>query len=157
MGKRPVGGPVVATFGCTVDGTHGRSHEPSVGETRTQNPIYFSHKSNGPAFAYEFALDVFTARLVWMNGAFPASTPDREIFKKGLMQKIPDGMRVIADSGYSGEPLEHIISGKNPRDHKDLKKLKREPRLVKKHSTQYSRVTESVVKHSATTMSSSQK
>ncbi|GAX17651.1 hypothetical protein FisN_UnNu085 [Fistulifera solaris] len=112
------------SFGCSVDGTHGRIHEPSVGEPQSKNPIYFSHKSHGPAFAYEFAIDIFQDRLVWMNGPFPASTPDREIFKNGLMKMIPDGMRVVADSGYSGEKLKHIISGPNPRDSKKLRKFK---------------------------------
>ena len=114
----------VVGFGCTVDGTHGPIHEPSVGETRAKNPVYYSHKTNGPAFAYEFALDIFQDRLVWMNGPFPASTPDREIFKNGLMEKIPEGMRVIADRGYSGQPLQHIISLPNPYDNAQLKNFK---------------------------------
>ena len=114
----------VVSFGCSVDGTHGSIHEPSVGEPRSKNPIYFSHKTHGPAYAYEFALDIFSDRLVWMNGPFPASTPDREIFKDGLMKLIPEGMRVVADSGYSGEPLKHIISGPNHRDSKTLANFK---------------------------------
>lgn len=112
------------SFGCSVDGTHGQIHEPSVGETRSKNPIYFSHKFHGPAYAYEFALDIFSDRLVWMSGPFPASTPDREIFKDGLMKMIPEGMRVVADSGYSGELLKHIISGPNPHDSKMLQNFK---------------------------------
>ena len=114
----------VITFGPSVDGTHGRIHEPSVGETRSKNPKYYSHKTHGPALAYEFAMDIFSGRLVWMNGPYPASTPDREIFKDGLMAKIPKGMRVVADSGYSGEPLAHIISGDNVHDHKIVKHFK---------------------------------
>lgn len=114
----------VITFGPSVDGVHGRIHEPSVGETRSKNPKWYSHKSHGPALAYEFAMDIFSGRLVWMNGPYPASTPDREIFKDGLMAKIPDGMRVVADSGYSGEPLAHIISGDNVHDHKIVQRFK---------------------------------
>lgn len=122
--ERTDGNVYVVNFGPSVDGTHGRIHEPAVGETRSKNPLWFSHKFHGPGLAYEFALDVFTDRLVWMNGPFPASVPDSEIFKNSLIQKIPKGMRVIADRCYQGEPLAHIISGLNPHDNKALARFK---------------------------------
>lgn len=61
----------IITFGPSVDGTHGRIHEPFVGEMRSKNLLWYSHKYHGPALAYEFAMDIFSGRLVWMNGPYP--------------------------------------------------------------------------------------
>jgi hypothetical protein len=65
---------------------------------------------------------------------------DKTIFKtRGLMDKIPNGMRVIADSGYVDKDLEHmIISTPNAHDPKELAAFKTRARL--RHKSFNSRV-----------------
>jgi hypothetical protein len=59
-----------------------------------------------------------------VNGPFRAGENDMAIFKKpdGLMTRIPQGKKVIADEGYRGEPW--MLATKNPLDSSDLKDFK---------------------------------
>jgi hypothetical protein len=93
-------------FIITVDGVHCRTYEARKNPTAK----VYSHKTHGPAVAYELGLAIYEDRLVWINGPFDASTHDIAMFRSehdpgsGLMSHIPEGKRAIADSGYKGEP-----------------------------------------------------
>jgi hypothetical protein len=83
---------------------------------------WFSHKHNGAGVSYEVAVDICNDRVIWTAGPKPASTHDITFFRGGketssrrekneatwdkdaLYFKIPEGKRLIGDSGYEGEP-----------------------------------------------------
>ncbi|KAG7360717.1 hypothetical protein IV203_035816 [Nitzschia inconspicua] len=77
----------------------------------TENPTakVYSHKSHGPAVAYELGISIFENGLVWINGPFDASVHDITMFRNPddpenrLKVKIPEGKKAIADKGYLGE------------------------------------------------------
>lgn len=53
--------------------------------------------------AYKIASHLWESCIVWFNGLFPAATGDQVIHKiKGLMQKIPDGRKCVADKIHTG-------------------------------------------------------
>jgi hypothetical protein len=64
-------------FLISVDGVHCKTYEARKQPTAS----VYSHKSHGPALAYELALSVFENRLVWINGPFNASTHDITMFR----------------------------------------------------------------------------
>lgn len=89
---------------------NGRSAKLEVGK-------WCSHKNNGPRISYEVCVDTIKDRIVWSNGVFPAATYDITIFpgstkkngkatwkQSSLFHKLPDGKRLVGDSGYIGEP-----------------------------------------------------
>ncbi|GKY90941.1 hypothetical protein MPSEU_000066900 [Mayamaea pseudoterrestris] len=123
-------------FIMTVDGIHCSINEPKHA-TRSKNPAFYSHKSNGPALDYELGISVFTNQLVWMNGPFPAGQPDIKIFREqGLKDMIPQGKRVIGDNGYRGE--KNIISTPNSSDPAPVRKFKSRARA--RHETFNARI-----------------
>lgn len=78
---------------------------------------WYSHKHNGPGLTYDVAVDTVRDRIVWAGGPYPAATHDITIFRGGkvkdgkqnwrkssLYHKIPEGKRLVADSGLVGEP-----------------------------------------------------
>ena len=78
---------------------------------------WYSHKHNGPGLTYLLAVDTVKDRIVWAEGPFPAATHDVTIFRGGtvkggkenwrkssLYHQIPDGKRLVGDSGFVGEP-----------------------------------------------------
>ena len=77
---------------------------------------WYSHKHNGPGLSYEVCVDTIKDRIVWANGPYPAAAHDITIFRGGkakaprdtwkkssLYHKVPDGKRLVGDSGYVGE------------------------------------------------------
>jgi hypothetical protein len=106
----------------SVDGTHCRTYEARKNPTAK----VYSHKTHGPAVAYELGLAIYEDRLVWMNGPFDASTHDITIFRgeadditdSGLKDNFPVGKRLIGDSGYKGEP--NLITAHNDNHSKEL-------------------------------------
>ena len=82
---------------------------------------WYSHKHNGAGVLYEVVIDLCNTRVVWIAGPYPASTHDITIFCSGtqvsqsqrnnktywdqnaLYFKIPEGKKLIGDSGYRGE------------------------------------------------------
>jgi len=105
-----------------VDGTHCRINKPKH-PTMSKNKSYYSHKFNQAGLNYEIGLSVFESRLVWMNGPFKAGQNDITIFRnKGLMDKIPNGKRAIADRGYQGE--KEKCSTPNRHDTPEVRKFK---------------------------------
>jgi hypothetical protein len=87
----------------SVDGVH-----CTISEPRTMpSSKWYSHKSHGPALAYEIAIAVQHNNVVHINGPFPAGLPDISIYRKedGLKSKMPEGKYATADRGYLGEPM----------------------------------------------------
>lgn len=113
----------IPSFLVSVDGSHFKINEPSTGPT-AKDPKYYSHKFQQSALNYELALSIYEQKLVWINGPFPASRHDITIFREegGLLSKIPEGCRVIADNGYNGEAK--VVSTPNPHDHPLVRSLK---------------------------------
>jgi hypothetical protein len=112
----------VPVFLLTVDGVHCRVQEPQH-ETKSKDSSYYSHKFKQSGVNYELGISVFDNALVWMNGPFKASRHDITIFRRaGLQTRIPQGHRIIGDSGYIGEPV--VISTPNVHDPVALRKFK---------------------------------
>lgn len=88
---------------ATIDGIHCRIQEP-----RTDNPgsHWFSHKSNGPGVTYELVIHTKKQQLMWIKGPKPAATKDLTMAREpnGILEKIPDGKKIIGDKAYRGEP-----------------------------------------------------
>ena len=93
-------------------------------EFRTEpHSKWYSHKSNGAGVTYEVVIDILYDRVIWVSGPQPASTHDITMFRGGaqvdpskrnnkanwdrraLYFHIPEGKKLIGDSGYKGEPL----------------------------------------------------
>ena len=93
-------------------------------EFRTEpHSKWYSHKSNGAGVTYEVVIDILYDRVIWVSGPLPASTHDITMFRGGaqvdqskrnnkanwdrraLYFHIPEGKKLIGDSGYKGEPL----------------------------------------------------
>jgi DDE superfamily endonuclease len=128
-----------------VDGTHCPIEEPRH-PTLSKNPQFFSHKTHSSALNYEIGLSIFHSNIVWVNGPFPAGTPDLMVYRmeNGLREKIPEGKRVVGDMGYQGEP--GTVSIRNRCDDKGVKKFK--SRARSRHETVNGRLkTFSCLKH----------
>jgi len=114
-------------FIATVDGVHCRINEPRT-DAGTK---WYSHKFNGPGVCYEIAISIRRDNVLWISGPHCASVHDITIFRGGkktrpknqnaLFFKIPDGKRVIGDTGYQGEPDK--VSVTKDGDSKDVKKF----------------------------------
>jgi DDE superfamily endonuclease len=120
---------------ASVDGTHCRICEPRA----TPSKEWYSHKFHKPGVVYEIGLAIFESKVVWTNGPFPAGQSDLAVFRKvgGLKSIMPDGMKLIADNGYQGEP---IISTPNEFDTPVVKSFKERARA--RHETFNKRIKE---------------
>jgi len=79
----------------TVDGTDYRIPEPTPFD-----PIWRSHKFNGPGLRYEIGICIQTGWIVWINGPYPAGVPDRSIARDWLNSMLLDGELYHADGAY---------------------------------------------------------
>ena len=79
----------------TVDGTDFCTFEQTPFD-----PIWRSHKFNGPGVQYEIAICIQTGWIVWINGPFPCGIPDRNISREWLNYELEDGELYLADGGY---------------------------------------------------------
>jgi hypothetical protein len=104
----------------SVDGVHCTISEPR----QMPSSKWFSHKSHGPALAYEIAIAVHENKVVHIHGPFPAGVPDLTIFRSpgGLKAKIPDGKLATADRGYRGEPALRLPNDRDTEPAKNFKK-----------------------------------
>ena len=98
-------------LGRTVDATTFMVYE------MRQDPSnkWFDYKTHSCGLKYEIATAIHESRIVWINGPFPASVHDINIFRGGdagdeknwdksaLRFKLRDGEKCIADSGYGGD------------------------------------------------------
>ena len=108
-------------FFLSDDGVHCRIHEPRI----MPSSGWYSQKFNKAGLAYELGVSVYHDKICWCSGPYPAGQNDIRIFRKknGLMSKIPDNKRVIADEGYVGEPTK--VATKNEFDPPEVVDLKR--------------------------------
>ena len=83
--------------------------EPGPGS----DPVWFSHKFNGPALRYELGICIQTGWLCWVNGPKPAGEfNDLSIFRLHLKGALGEGERVECDEGYRGD-----LRTRTPQDH----------------------------------------
>lgn len=86
---------------ASVDGIHCPIQERQS-EEYSKDKKYWSHKTNSPCYSYEIAAALYEQEILSVRGPYPAGTSDETIFNKpgGLRDKIPEGKKVVADSGY---------------------------------------------------------
>eukprot|EP00980_Cylindrotheca_fusiformis_P026122 scaffold15422_cov39-Cylindrotheca_fusiformis.AAC.1 len=108
-------------FFLTVDGVHCKIYEPRF----MPSSGWYSQKFNKAGLSYEVGMAIYHDKVCWVNGPFPAGQNDLRIFRKenGLLSKIPDNKRVIADEGYVGEPAK--VATRNEFDSAEVVDLKR--------------------------------
>lgn len=91
---------------------------------------FFDRKGGKAGVRYEAALHLFSNRVVWFEGPTKASKgTDAEVYKSGLMAKVPDGCKVIADKIYKGCPkisLHNSLDQKHVRDFKGRSRARQE-------------------------------
>lgn len=121
--------PNSAIFIITIDGTDFKIWEPKH-PTMPLDKGYFSKKFSHGAVKYEIAIDVYSAKCVWVNGPFRGGFNDKSMYQSGLQAKIPKGKLGIVDGGYSG-CKELCIP--NPKDPMPLRQMKSRARL--RHET----------------------
>lgn len=141
------------TFILSVDGVHCRINEPMHPKYR-KNPKQYSHKFRSAGYVYEvclsifieywfgslpltqllfsqIALHLFTSKVAWVNGPFPASFNDKTIAKtQGFGHRVPDGKLVIGDKGYTALDF---VSTRNSLDCPAVKTFKK--RALARHET----------------------
>ncbi len=102
----------------TVDCVHCKTNEFCT----DPNSKWYSHKHNGAGVLYKVVVDLFDNKILWTAGPKPASTHNITFFcggtqvstnrqrneatwdKNAMYFKIPEGKKLIGDSGYKGEP-----------------------------------------------------
>ena len=83
----------------TVDASDFRINEPTPFD-----PVWYSHKFNGPALRYEMGISIQTGYICWISGPFPAGEfNDLEIFQLYLKDLLARHERVEADSIYQDD------------------------------------------------------
>jgi hypothetical protein len=96
----------------TVDGTDFSIYEPTPFD-----PIWYSHKINGPALRYEVGLYIQTGWIVWINGPYPAGIPDLSIARDWLIHELDPNEKYLADGGYcDGRQYSEMPNGLNNLD-----------------------------------------
>jgi hypothetical protein len=83
---------------ASVDGTDFQIEEP-----QPFSPVWYSHKFRGPGLRYEVTLSLEGSDIVYVNGPFPCSVPDINIYRSSLKNQLRDDELLIADKGYQGE------------------------------------------------------
>jgi hypothetical protein len=86
------------------------------------NSKWYSHKHNGAGVSYEVVVDICRDKIIWTAGPKPASTHNITFFcggtqvstnqhkneatwdKNALYFQIPEGKKLIGNSGYKSEP-----------------------------------------------------
>jgi len=118
-------------FGMSIDGVHFRTNEEEH-PVLAQNPQALSYKYNNAGLSYGIGLSIFEDAVIWLSGPHLASKHDMTIAREsGLLEKIPEGGRVVADNGYRGEA--EIFSTPNAHDSPELRKFK--SRASARHET----------------------
>jgi hypothetical protein len=135
------GDGVIPIMPFSVDETHCCINDP-------RDPKFFSHKLGKGGVNYELALHIYEDSLIWMSGPHPAGKPDIVIFHEGLKDKIPLGMKGIADNGYRGE--KQVLSTPNNLDEKEVYSLKPRAQACHKSFNAISRTSDASMHNSAT-------
>jgi DDE superfamily endonuclease len=116
----------------SVDGTHCRISEPRS----HPDTAWFSHKLNKPGLAYTVGLHIYESKIIWISESYKAGAADITMFKEGIMDRIPDGHKVIADKGYRGYSDKLCLP--NPFDDESVKDFKNRARS--RHEALYKRM-----------------
>ena len=83
----------------TVDASDFRINEPTPFD-----PVWYSHKFNGPALRYKMGISIQTGYICWINSPYPAGEfNDLEIFQLYLKELLARHERVETDSIYQGD------------------------------------------------------
>lgn len=107
----------------TLDGIHYKIDEP-----RPFSRSFGSHKEGMHAcLDYEFCIYAHKDKIAWLNGPYPAGTPDGVVFRDKLKAAIEkkqtertNEFRVIADDGYFAEDLMNVLSFRNEFDPREV-------------------------------------
>lgn len=87
---------------ASADGTQSATNEPRDPNVR-RNPKNFSYKHNYAGLNYLIALCLWTNQVLYASAGDPASTHDMTIIRQEFIGMVPEGGRVIADSGITGK------------------------------------------------------
>ena len=109
-------------FVVSVDGVHCKINEPR----KEPSAKWYSHKHAQAGLVYELGVAVFESKIVWINGPFEASKSDITIFRKGLVNAIPENAKAIGDRGYRKGGKK--ITTRNTLDKENVKTFKRRVR-----------------------------
>lgn len=114
-----------AKLGASVDGTHVATNEPRDPDMR-RNPKNYSYKHNFAGLNYQIVLSLWTNEVFYASSGDPAKTHDMAAIRKEFIDMVPEGCRVIADSGFTGKSeLEKMIFAiSNNLDSDEVKKFK---------------------------------
>jgi len=99
----------------TVDGVNF-----SMYEQLPSNPMWLSHKFNGPSLCYEISICIKMGWVVWIKGPFlPGDYPDISIAWDGINDELDPGEKYHADGGYAdGNQYSMTPNGINDQDHR---------------------------------------
>lgn len=116
-----------AKLGATVDGTQTRANEPRDPDMR-RNPKNYACKHNFAGLNHQIVLSIWTNHVWCARVGDPGSTHDVTAIRKEFLAMVPDGCRVIADSGCSGKTAleKKTLAVDNNLDDDDVKLLKAE-------------------------------
>lgn len=114
-----------AKIGGSVDGTQARTNEPRDPNMR-RNPKNYAYKYNFAGLNYQVVLSIWTNEVWYVNAGDPGSVHDMTAIREEFVAMVPDGCRVVADSGYSGksELEKRIFAVNNPLDPPEVKAFK---------------------------------
>ena len=110
---------------ASVDGTHMPTQEPRDKNLR-RNPKNYSYKHNYAGLNYQIVLALWENQVLYANAGDPASTHDMAAIGQEFIHMVPQGGRVIADSGYTGksDTEKSIFAVQNNLDSKEVKEFK---------------------------------
>ena len=113
----------------SVDGTHAKTNEPRDNEMR-RNPKNFSYKNNFAGLNYQIAVNIFKEQIAYCNTGDPGSVHDMTAMRNEFIGLLPEGARVVADSGYTGKSAleKSIFAVKNSFDTAAVKQFKKRAR-----------------------------
>ena len=116
-------------FIASLDGTHVKTNEPRDPNMR-KNPVNYSHKFELPGVNVEIALHLWKQQVIHFKRADAASVHDLTAFRQELINKVPQGKLIIADSAYTGktEQEKAILAVPNPLDSKEVRQFKDDAR-----------------------------
>jgi len=112
-------------LGASVDGTHVKTNEPRDPDMR-RNPENYSYKHNFAGLNYQIVLSLWTNHVWCATSGDPASTHDMAAIRAEFIAMVPEGCRVLADTGFIGktEAEKRVFSIRNNLDDDEVAALK---------------------------------
>ena len=87
---------------ASADGTQVPTNEPRDPNVH-RNPKNYSYKYNIAGLNYQIVLSLWTNQVLYTNTGDPASTHDMAAIRREFLAMVPEGGRVVADSGFTGK------------------------------------------------------